>query len=415
MKKAKTIKENGVKGIREYYLEDVLRFGKRFPSGCWKYFDKINYEDAAIVTRIMIEEVLQWSEEEMFEKLTHKTFSDNKLSGMLQIVFNNSPYEAINSAYPGKYKPWQFAYAPNSYWTLEKGIEATKWLIEEKLKWTDEEVAEKLRHKTFSDNKLSGMLVLVFNSSPYEAINSAYPGKYKPWQFTRVTKSYWTLEKGIEATKWLIEEKLKWTDEKVAEKLTQKSFFENGLSGMLELVFNSSPYEAINGAYPGKYKPWQLTRVPNSYWTLEKGIEATKWLIEEKLKWTDEKVAEKLTQKSFFENGLSGMLELVFNSSPYEAINGAYPGKYKPWQLTRVPNSYWTLEKGIEATKWLIEEKLKWTDEEVAKKLRRKTFFDNKLSGMLVQVFNNSPYEAINSAYPGKYVKTDFFRYCNKY
>ena len=25
MKKAKTIKENGVKGIREYYLEDVLR------------------------------------------------------------------------------------------------------------------------------------------------------------------------------------------------------------------------------------------------------------------------------------------------------------------------------------------------------------------------------------------------------
>ena len=42
MKKAKTIKENGVKGIREYYLEDVLRFGKRFPSGCWKYFDKIN-------------------------------------------------------------------------------------------------------------------------------------------------------------------------------------------------------------------------------------------------------------------------------------------------------------------------------------------------------------------------------------
>ena len=122
-----------------------------------------------------------------------------------------------------------------------------------------------------------------------------------------------------------------------------------------------------------------------------------------------------MTQKSFFENGLSGMLELVFNSSPYEAINGAYPGKYKPWQLTRVPNSYWTLEKGIEATKWLIEEKLKWTDEEVAEKLRRKTFLDNKLSGMLVQVFNNSPYEAINSAYPGKYVKTDFFRYCNKY
>ena len=265
MKKAKTIKENVVKGIREYYLEDVLRFGKRFPSGCWKYFDKINYEDAAIVTRIMIEEVLQWSEEEMFEKLRHKTFSDNKLSGMLQIVFNNSPYEAINSAYPGKYKPWQFEYVPNSYWTLEKGIEATKWLIEEKLKWTDEEVAEKLTQKSFFENGLSGMLELVFNSSPYEAINGAYPGKYKPWQLTRVPNSYWTLEKGIEATKWLIEEKLKWTGEEVSEKLTHKSFFENGLSGMLMLVFNCSPYEAINSAYPGKYVKTDFFGYCNKY------------------------------------------------------------------------------------------------------------------------------------------------------
>ena len=190
MKKAKTIRENGVKGIREYYLEDVLRFGKRFPSGCWKYFDKINYEDAAIVTRIMIEEVLQWSEEEMFEKLTHKTFSDNKLSGMLQIVFNNSPYEAINSAYPGKYKPWQFEYVPNSYWTLEKGIEATKWLIEEKLKWTGEEVSGKLTHKSFFENGLSGMLMLVFNCSPYEAINSAYPGKYVKTDFFGYCNKY---------------------------------------------------------------------------------------------------------------------------------------------------------------------------------------------------------------------------------
>ena len=60
---------DAAKGQYIHFLEDVLRFGKRFPSGCWKYFDKINYEDAAIVTRIMIEEVLQWSEEEMFEKL----------------------------------------------------------------------------------------------------------------------------------------------------------------------------------------------------------------------------------------------------------------------------------------------------------------------------------------------------------
>ena len=33
---------------------------------------------------------------------------------------------------------------------------------------------------------------------------------------------------------------------------------------------------------------------------------------------------------------------------------------------------------------------------------------------MLTQVFVNSPYAAINNAYPGKYAKSDFYGYRNK-
>ena len=166
------------KEIKEYYLCDVLQYGKRFPMGTWIYFDIVDYNAAAIVTKAMIEDVLKWSEEELLKKLSQKTFYDNGLRRMLHAVFANSPYAAINNAYPGKYKPWQFEHAPKSYWTKETAVEATRWLIEEKLKWSEEDVVKKLSQKIFYDNGLRGMLARVFDGSPYAAINNAYPGKY---------------------------------------------------------------------------------------------------------------------------------------------------------------------------------------------------------------------------------------------
>ena len=240
------------KGIKEYYLCDVLQYGKRFPMGTWIYFDVVDYNAAAIVTKAMIEDVLKWSEEDVVKKLGTKTFKDNGLKGMLTNVFDGSSYAAINNAYPGKYKPWQFANVPLSYWTKETVAEATKWFIEEKLKWTEEDVVRRLNTKTFYDNRLRGMLK-IFDCSPYAAINNAYPDKYKPWQFAKVPLSYWTKETAAEATKWLIEEKLKWSEDTLLENLSARIFIKNGLSGMLHAVFANSPYAAINNAYPGKY------------------------------------------------------------------------------------------------------------------------------------------------------------------
>ena len=39
---------------------------------------------------------------------------------------------------------------------------------------------------------------------------------------------------------------------------------------------------------------------------LEKGMHATKWLIEEELKWSDGDIKEKLTERTFFKYGLGG-------------------------------------------------------------------------------------------------------------
>ena len=60
-------------------------------------------------------------------------------------------------------------------------------------------------------------------------------------------------------------------------------------------------------------------------------------------------------------------------------MENAYPGKYKPWQLHYTTKMYWNLETAKEATKWLIEEKLMWDNEDVKKYLSLEIFYENGL------------------------------------
>lgn len=223
---------------------------------------------------------------------------------------------------------------PNGTWkrpdALENSKKCVKYLIEEIYKFSDDEIKEKTTTKFFDENKLCGMLDCCFKGSPFDAINTAYPGRFKPWEFKmQVPRNYWNKNTAIEATKWLVEYKLKLTDENLKEKLSVKLFEENNLLGMLDICFNFSPFKAIEAAYPGKFKPWEFNRCPSFYWTKENGIKATKWLIEEKLKWSYNDIKEKLTNYIFITNGLSGMLQVCFSNSSFEAINATYPGKFK--------------------------------------------------------------------------------------
>ena len=381
-----------VSEISKYYLEEVLAKGKSFPSGTWKCDEK--YENAKNVTITLIESVLKWTYEDIRNKLTLNIFKKYSVLSMLVKVFNGSPYLAIENAYPGKFKPWELPCVSNSFWNLKTAKEATIWLIEEKLKWNDDDIKEKLSANTFIKNSLTSIISL-FNGSPYLAIENAYPGKFKPWELPSVPKKNWNVKTAREATIWLIEEKLKWSDEDVRRNLSKNTFKENSLRGMLNLLFNGSPYLAIENAYPGKFKAWEFAKVPKNFWNLKTASEATIWLIEEKLKWSDEDVRRNLSQNTFKENSLRGMLDVLFNGSPYLAIDNAYPGKFKPWELPSVPKKFWNLETAKEATIWLIEEKLKWSDEDVKEKLTLNTFKENSLKSMLNYLFNIDPHQPV--------------------
>ena len=390
-----------VADISKYYLEDVLVKGKNFPHGTWNCDEK--YENAKNVTKTLIEKVLKWSENDIKEKLSANTFRKYSLTGMFIILFNASPYLAIDNAYPGKFKQWELPSVSKKFWNMETAREATIWLIEEKLKWSDDDIKEKLSANIFEKNSLGGMLVILFNDNPYFAIENAYPGKFKPWELSGTPKYFWNLKTAIDATRWLIEEKLKWSDDDIKNKLSKNTFRKNSLGGMLAVLFNDSPYRAIENAYPGKFKPWELPSVQKKNWNVKTAREATIWLIEEKLKWSDEDVRRNLSKNTFKENSLGGMLAVLFNGSPYFAIENAYPGKFKAWEFAKVPKNFWNLKTASEATIWLIEEKLKWSDEDVRRNLSQNTFKENSLRGMLDVLFNGSPYFAIENAYPGKF------------
>lgn len=240
-----------VKSATEIYKDLLLGKIKRFPNNFWEYNGVFNYSNAKEVTIYMIENVLGWNEDDVKKGLSIKVFKDNKLLGMVRRVFNGSVYEALNNAYPGKYSEWELSSVPEGYWNLETAKKATKWLIEEKLKWSEDEVKEKICKKTFVDNGFCGMINIVFNGSVYTALNNAYPRKYHEWELSYTPRGYWSLETAKEATIWLIEEKLKWSEDEAKEKLCRKVFIENELNGMLQKVFNGNIKEALRNVYGG--------------------------------------------------------------------------------------------------------------------------------------------------------------------
>jgi hypothetical protein len=225
----------------------------KFPTGFFISDGLVDYGVCNAIIKYLINDILNLKEEEIPLKVSVKTFSDYKLKGMLSNIFDGSPYKAINLAYPNRFNQWEFKNTSINFWNLENAKIATKWLIEEKLKWNDETLFSNLTMKVFFDNGLGGMLINFFGGSPYKAINNAYPEKYEPWQFEKTHNNYWNDETSSIAVKWLVEQKLKLAGEKICV-ITKRDFKENGLGGMLVNYFNGSVYAAINNAYPNKFK-----------------------------------------------------------------------------------------------------------------------------------------------------------------
>ena len=142
---------------------------KKFPNRFW--VDSGAEENAAAITRYFIEEILKWKEEDVKKNLTELVFRKNKLSGMLEYTFNRSPFKAIDNAYPGIYKEWDFKAAPKHIWENEEKRNAAIKDLLIKVKKTD---ILDLTNIDFLENGLGGLLDYLTKNREFKNINKEY-------------------------------------------------------------------------------------------------------------------------------------------------------------------------------------------------------------------------------------------------
>lgn len=247
---------------------------------------------------------------------------------------------------------------PRNFWTKPWSYESssliTRYLFEERLKINIEDIPKLASRKFFIDNKLGGMCAIVFNGSPVLVVENAYPNKFKPWDFKTMQQNFWDNEDNvIKAMRWLIEDKLKWNKEQIKKHYNKGILVANGLKGISNTY---GIYKPLNMLYPNVFKEWEISQVPNGYWTDEKIVSAIKWLIEDKLKCkTKGEVLKRYDTNVLKENGLATLT----SKNIFSLLDMTYPNEFKPWELKHVEDGFWTEENIAKAMKWLIEDKLK--------------------------------------------------------
>lgn len=292
----------------------------RFPQRFWQDISEQELRELLIY---FFEKKLKWTITDIKENINNTIFAKYKLATMFSHIFNGSPFAVINFTYPNKIKEWELTCCPMNYWTFENCINVTEYLIE-KDNWTDED----LKTRPISDllNKYNVITIYnKFNGSPYALINAVYPNKFKPWELLYTPKNYWNLDTGKEAVKWLLEEKLKWTDNTILKNYSYQLFKDYKLVAMLNLVFDCSPFKAISETYPGRFKEEDFNNAPMNYWNKEKAIESIKAFLDTL---SDEELKTVVTVKFLKENGLSYPLERFFYNRTTLLLSTLYPKKF---------------------------------------------------------------------------------------
>lgn len=296
---------------------------------------------------------------------------------------------------------------PNGYWKHCKDKNdaryCARYMIEVVMN-LDEKSIYKLTKEHFKLYKLNLMLSEVYNWDVFELVDDVYPNRFCSWRFS-VQDGYWNKETLCSALKEYVD-KENISREELASIYGVKFISNLGLTYAVREVYEGDVYKLLKDAFHGEYEVWELKKVPNGYWNdRERAIEATRWLVR-KLEWDRNDIKNNISKDTFKENGLGGMLRSVYGNSTFAAINDAFPGEYEEFEFA-VPKGYWNKETLPKAMKYMIEEELKFNEDDVKNKLSVEHFKENRMVYAVNKVCEGDYYEAINMAYPGVYKKRD--------
>ena len=113
-----------------------------------------------------------------------------------------------------------------------------------------------IRQNHFLDEGLSG-LIARYNKGIFKMFSDHYGEKIEPWFFHGNRSGWEKLEEtAVRAIRWIFEDYLQVPKNEIASYASQELFWKVGFSGILtrrDLGLNSSPYSALELAYPGVF------------------------------------------------------------------------------------------------------------------------------------------------------------------
>ena len=228
----------------EVYALVVRGVIKKFPNG---YLDK---ERIKTIVRYVMLDAYNFTRQDVIQVVNHEFFQKNFLGGVRKL-FDYGDNEVLIYSFPEwELKQWNFRKAPPNFWKNKANQkEFVLWICDkEGLNPNKKEDLRKITANVIE--KYGGSKPLVGAGGLYELLCSVTGKRYKKWEIIKM--SVWSKQEAIEATKWLVEEKLKLTPNQVCN-LNVSDFTKYNLDGMLQKMFNHSILMALDLAYPGMY------------------------------------------------------------------------------------------------------------------------------------------------------------------
>lgn len=299
------------------------------------------------IIRIALEDVAGLTPDEIPHVVSYQFFRGMGLERLLWTFYRNSPYRAVDDAYPDTFVLWEFRRVSNNFWSGSEGwnnvLYALKWFAQAMELHTSED-CRYVKLEDFERYGLNGMVQVHFNWSPYLALSAIFPD-LKPWQ-TKQTSANYFLDRNNreEALKWFLlhqgigqiskisPEEVYDTDIRVIN--VKKSLEDDGLRALLK-QYDNSTYRLFTDIFPEQILPWTLRfmKIPWRDEPYKVAGDAIRWLFEDYLEIPINQIPSYATCKLFWNVGFSGILtnrRMNFNSSPYAAVDNAYPGRFSP-------------------------------------------------------------------------------------
>ena len=291
-----------------------------------------------------------------------------------------------------------------------------------------EEIPEVVDQNFFIERGMINFLIKFYSNSPYMADNDAYQKRILPWEWSRVPQRYWQgpfrMKRASDALEWFANKKEINCIEDCG-KIIKKDFAEEGLGGMLRILFRDSTFAALKILYP-ELRPWNMKHAPNNTYDNEQNrIDALNdYLIFNNViplhnlspeeTYDQIGLSKFLTKKSVMDFGLCTLLN-KYDRSVYKMFVENFPEQILPWTIKNA-KAVWKekpRETAIKSMKWLFEDYLQLEEEELPQYVSQKLFRRLRFSGIMTKKevgFRDSPFEAVNAVYPNVYSLDDFRR-----